>query len=200
MKRISRLYLVRHGQIDGYENFPVYGHTDVGLTEAGKLQMEKVAERLSMTDIKAVYSSDLKRSSKGAVFIARYHDIPHHSLMELREMHFGDWEGMTLAEIRELFPKELKKRQEDLINFKVPGNGESISQFEKRIMSGFNRIRTEQDGHDFAMVVHGGVNRIILCNALNIDLNNMFSIQQDYGCLNIIDYFPDSTIVKLMNG
>ena len=59
MKRQNRLYLIRHGQIEGYENFPIYGHTDVDMTETGKLQMQKVAERLSMTEIKAVYSSDL---------------------------------------------------------------------------------------------------------------------------------------------
>jgi alpha-ribazole phosphatase/probable phosphoglycerate mutase len=200
MKRENRLYLIRHGQINGYENFPIYGYTDVDLTETGKLQMQKVAERLSMTDIKAVYSSDLKRAKLGASFVASHHDIPIRHLPALREMNFGDWEGMTLKEIRDMYPDELKKRQEDLLHFKVPGEGESIFQFGKRIMACLNQIRSEQNGNDIALVVHGGVNRVILCNALGLDLKNMFSIQQDYGCLNIIDYLPDSKVVKLMNG
>ena len=57
-----------------------------------------------------------------------------------------------------------------------------------------------QDGHDFLIVGHGAVNRVILCDALGLELRHMFRLHQDYGSLNIIDYFPDSTLVRLMNG
>ena len=200
MKRINRLYLIRHGQINGYEKFPVYGHTDVDMTKTGNLQMEKMAERLSLTEIKAIYSSDLKRSNKGALQIARYHDVPIYSLPELREMCFGDWEGLTLSEIRNRFPGEMQKRQADLLHYNVPGEGESIKQFSERISNCFERILEEQKDNDFVIVAHGGVNRVILCNALGLDLVKIFNLQQDYGCLNIIDYFSDSTLVRLING
>lgn len=200
MKRINRLYLIRHGQINGYENFPVYGHTDVDMTKTGNLQMEKMAERLSLTEIKAIYSSDLKRSNKGALQIARYHDVPIYSLPELREMCFGDWEGLTLSEIRNRFPGEMQKRQADLLRYNVPGEGESIKQFSERISNCLERILGEQKDNDFVIVAHGGVNRVILCNALGLDLVKIFNLQQDYGCLNIIDYFSDSTLVRLING
>jgi len=200
MKRINRLYLIRHGQINGYEKFPVYGHTDVDMTKTGNLQMEKMAERLSLTEIKAIYSSDLKRSNKGALQIARYHDVPIYSLPELREMCFGDWEGLTLSEIRNRFPGEMQKRQADLLHYNVPGEGESIKQFSERISNCFERILGEQKDNDFVIVAHGGVNRVILCNALGLDLVKIFNLQQDYGCLNVIDYFSDSTLVRLING
>jgi broad specificity phosphatase PhoE len=58
----------------------------------------------------------------------------------------------------------------------------------------------EEDGKDILLVANGGVNRVILCNALGIELVNIFNIQQDYGCLNIIEYFPDHTLVRLING
>ena len=194
------MYLIRHGQINGYEKFPVYGHTDVDMTKTGNLQMEKMAERLSLTEIKAIYSSDLKRSNKGALQIARYHDVPIYSLPELREMCFGDWEGLTLSEIRNRFPGEMQKRQADLLHYNVPGEGESIKQFSERISNCFERILGEQKDNDFVIVAHGGVNRVILCNALGLDLVKIFNLQQDYGCLNIIDYFSDSTLVRLING
>ncbi len=200
MKRLNRVYLIRHGQVVGYENFPVYGHTDVDLTDTGILQMQQVAERLRLVEISAIYSSDLKRSVLSARHIASYHDVRLYSLRELREMYFGDWEGMIMQEIRKDFPEELKKRQEDLVNFKGPGDGESVHRFSKRISNCFERILSEQQGKDIAIVAHGAVNRIILCSALGLDLARMFNIQQDYGCLNIIDYFPDSTLVRLVNG
>ncbi len=199
MDRLSRLYLVRHGQVQGYEKFPVYGHTDVDLTEVGLGQTEHLAERLRLTGIRAIYSSDLKRSVAGARIIARHHDVPLHVMPEFRELYFGGWEGLSLSDIRQLFPEELGKRQADLLDYRPPG-GESIAELSKRITGSFSRIIEQQQGNDFVLVGHGAVNRIILCNALGLDLLRMFSIHQDYGCLNIIDYFPDSTVVRLMNG
>jgi alpha-ribazole phosphatase len=200
MERENKVYLLRHGQVKGYENFPVYGRTDVDLTEIGILQMKQMAERLSLTEPKAIYSSDLKRSSTGARLIALYHDVPIYFLPELREMDFGTWEGLTLSEIRRNFPEELQKREKDLINFKAPGEGESIADLSERIETVFERIRAEQKGNDIVITAHGAVNRIILCKALGLGLDRMFNIHQRYGCLNIIDYFPESTLVRLING
>ncbi|MBL7224571.1 MAG: histidine phosphatase family protein [Desulfobacteraceae bacterium] len=200
MERDNRVYLLRHGQVKGYENFPVYGQTEVDLTEVGVVQMKQMAERLSLTEPKAIYSSDLERSATGARLIARHHDVPLYFLPELREMDFGDWEGLTLSEIRRDFPEELEKRQKDLINYKAPGKGESIAALSERVETVFERIRAEQKGNDIVIAAHGAVNRVILCKALGLDLGRMFNIHQGYGCLNIIDYFPESTLVRLVNG
>lgn len=192
--------MVRHGQVVGYNGFPVYGHTDVEMTDVGIMQMEHLAERLRLANIGAIYCSDLRRSLKGARIIARHHDVPLHVMTELREMYFGDWEGLSLKEIRENFPHELEKREADLLNYQAPGDGESIGDLSKRIMDRFLQILEDQKGHDFLFVGHGAVNRVILCAALGLDLNKMFSIHQGYGCLNIIDYIPNSTLVRLING
>ena len=200
MDRVSRLYIARHGQVVGHDRFPAYGHTDVDITDVGKSQMEQLAERLRLTNIAAIYSSDLKRAVKGARIIACYHDVPHHALPEFRELYFGDWEGMTLEEIRKRFPDELERRKTDLMNFQAPGDGESMYALSKRVMACLQNILEEHKGNDFLLVVHGGVNRVILCDALGIDLSKAGGIHQDYGCLNIIDYFSDSTLVRLVNG
>ncbi|MCF8081978.1 MAG: histidine phosphatase family protein [Deltaproteobacteria bacterium] len=192
--------MIRHGQVNGYQDFVVYGHTDVDLTEIGMLQMKQMAERLRLTNLKVIYASDLKRASTGAKLIAMYHDVPVRVLPELREMAFGDWEGLPLAEIRHRFPEALTQREADLINFRVPGGGESVGDLGERICQAFDEIREREKGKDIALVVHGAVNRVILCQAMGLDLSCMFNIQQDYGCLNIIDYYPDKTLVRLVNG
>jgi alpha-ribazole phosphatase/probable phosphoglycerate mutase len=162
--------------------------------------MEHLAERLRLANISAIYSSDLKRAVKGAQIIARHHDVPLHALPELRELYFGDWEGMTYKEILERYPGELEKRKADPVNYPAPGGGESILQLSKRIMTSLRDILDDQKGKDFLLVVHGGVNRVILCNALDFDLAKMNRNHQDYGCLNIIDYLPDSILIRLING
>ena len=200
MNRLNRVYLIRHGQVNGYEDFPVYGHTDVDLTETGILQMDHMAERLRYTEIHAIYGSNLKRSAAGARIIARYHDAPVRLLPELREMFFGDWEGRTLAQIQDQYPAELKRRQQNLLDFEAPGGGEPLLEFDERIGRCFKQIRSESQGKNAVIVAHGGVNRIVLCRALGLDLTRMFSLHQDYGCLNIIDYFPDFELIRLVNG
>jgi len=200
MKRDNRVYLIRHGQVKGYDQFPVYGHTDVELTEVGILQMKQMADRLRLAEPKAIYSSDLKRSATGSRLIAQHHDVPVYFLPELREMAFGEWEGLTLKEIRTRFPEELQKRQDNLLNYRAPGKGESIADLSARIESVFDRIRAEQKGNDIVITAHGAVNRVILCKALGLNLVRMFRIHQAYGCLNIIDYFTDTTLVRLING
>ncbi len=200
MDKLNRLYMARHGQIVNYDKIPVCGYTDIDVTEVGTLQLDRLAERLRLTSISAIYSSDLQRSVKGAQIVARHHDVPLYHLHELREMYFGDWEGLTLEEIRTRFPDELKRRKKELIDFQPPGEGESIKHLYDRVIPCFKNILEEQNGNDFLFVGHGGVNRVILCHALGLDLSRMFNLQQNYGCLNIVDYFSDSTLVRLVNG
>ena len=200
MEEHTRLYLTRHGQILGYENFPVYGSTDVDLTDVGLLQMENLSERLRLVPIETIYSSNLKRSVRGAQTIARRHNAALSVLPELREMGFGDWEGLTLSEIRERFPDELESRKADIVNFSPSGCGESIEQLARRVIPCLEKILEDQRGKDFLILGHGMVNRVILCHTLGLDLSRVFHLQQDYGCLNIIDYYPDSTQLKLLNG
>ena len=200
MKRLNRVYLIRHGQIDGYERFPVYGHTDVQLTETGILQMQQAAERLRLAEVGAIYASDLTRAVMGARQIARYHDVPVHLLPELREAYFGEWEGLILSEIEDRFPRELEHRRADIVNFKSPGGGESVRDLSDRVLPRYHHILEEREGEDVAIVAHGAVNRVILCDAMGLDFQCIFNIQQDYGCLNIIDYYPDARLVRLING
>jgi alpha-ribazole phosphatase len=200
MEKRNRLYLVRHGQIVGHERYPANGHTDVDITEIGMLQMEHLAGRLRLNEIDIIYSSDLKRTKKGAGIIGKHHDAPHRIIPEFRELYFGDWEGLAMEEIIQKYPGELESRKNDVADYRPPGKGESIRDLTERVIPRLMTMLKEEKGKDILLVAHGGVNRVILCNALGIDLANIFNIQQDYGCLNIIDYFSDHTLVRLING
>jgi alpha-ribazole phosphatase len=200
MERLNRLYLVRHGQVVGHEGFHANGHTDVDITDVGLEQMEFLAQRLRLASIGAIYSSDLKRAKKGALIIARHHNVSCKQLKELRELYFGEWEGLSFLTVQETFPEELEKRKLDIAHFRAPGGGESMLDLSERILPCLKKILEENKGKNVLVVAHGAVNRIILCDALGLDLNNTLNIQQDYGCLNIIDYFQDHTLIRLVNG
>ena len=68
-------------------------------------------------------------------------------------------------------------------------------------MPALHAILAENHGGAVCIVAHGGVNRVILCDAMGLELENFYRIEQDYGCLNVIEYVHGGAkVVKLLNG
>jgi alpha-ribazole phosphatase len=200
MKNATRIYLIRHGQVVGHEERRYNGHADVSLTDLGVEQYHLLKERLADSNISACYSSDLSRCRIGAGIICEQFGINPVHRSELREVNIGIWEGLAWEEIQSRWPDSWQARLEDLVNYRVP-EGENLLDVEARLMPVVDEILERHRGQEVLLVGHGGVNRIILLNAIGAPLKNMFNIEQNYGCLDIIDYYPDGrATVKLLNG
>ena len=195
----TRLYLVRHGQVVNFSEGVYNGQKDVDMTETGLRQMEAVAARLRKENLTGVYCSDLIRTKKGAEIIAAEHGLRPEAHFTLRELNIGLWEGLTPEETEAQFPGALDKRRKRLDDYRIPG-GESIRDLSKRVISTLKGILDANYGGNIVLVAHGGVNRVILADTMNLSLKYFYSLEQDYGCLNIIDYFSDCAVIKLMNG
>ncbi len=200
MNSTTRLYLIRHGQVEGHEERRYNGHADVALTDLGVEQYHQLKDRLADSHISACYSSDLTRCRIGAGIICEQFRIEPVYRSELRELNIGIWEGLTWQEIQSRWPEEWQARLGDLVNYRVT-EGENLLDVEKRMMPVVHEIIERHRGQDILLVGHGGVNRIILLNAIGAPLARMFNIEQNYGCLNIIEYYGDGrATVKLLNG
>jgi len=196
----SRVYLMRHGEVDCGSEQRCNGHLDIDITEKGQEQMQRLSVLLAGKPISAVYSSDLIRSVKGAEIISKSLGLAHTPLQTLRERAFGAWEGLTAGEIRERYPVEYAAWRGDLLNFRPPG-GEGLLDVQARVLPEYRRLVAAHAGQEIAMLLHGGVNRIILADALGLPPLNLFRIDQSFGALNIIDYYDDGvSVVKLANG
>jgi alpha-ribazole phosphatase len=196
----TRLYLIRHGQVVNHHELRYNGHFDVDITDTGVLQMENVAAFLAKEPIGAVYSSDLQRAFKGAVIIGKYMEIKPEKVHTFRELHLGRWEGLTREEGAIKFPEEADFRYRDLAHTRVK-DGENLHDLKARVMPALEGILNKHKGGHIAIVAHGGVNRVVLCDAMRLSMENFFRIEQDYGCLNVVDYFDDGIkVVKLLNG
>lgn len=196
----TRLYLIRHGQVVNHHEYRYNGHFDVDITPTGVLQMNRLADFLSTHPIEAIYSSDLQRAVKGARIIGKDLSIEPVEVHALRELHLGRWEGLTREEASERFPEEAGFMFKDLATDKVKG-GESLLDLGERVLPALKEIIERHRGKKVCIVAHGGVNRVILAEAMGLPIENFFRIEQDYGCLNVIDYFDDGVeVVKLLNG
>ncbi len=198
----TRLYIIRHGQVVDHHEFRYNGHSDVDITPLGVEQMNRLAEMLGdgAHPVKAVYSSDLQRAYKGAGIIASRLGLTPERVDAFRELHLGRWEGLTRDEAVEKFPDEAHFTFLDLGKDKIKG-GESLPELRERVLPALEDIIESNRGKAVCLVLHGGVNRVILCEAMGLGIENFFRIEQDYGCLNVIDYFDDGIkVVKLLNG
>jgi alpha-ribazole phosphatase len=200
MTPATRIYLIRHGQVAGHDQPRYNGQADVGLTDVGLEQYHVLKERLAGNPVSACYTSDLSRCAIGAKIICDRFGIEPVRRSELRELNIGVWEGLTWQEIAQRWPMEWQARLSDLVNYRVP-EGENLLDVEARVMPVVAEIVERHKGQEILVVGHGGVNRIVLLNAIGAPLAGMFNIEQNYGCLNIIDYYADGrATVKLLNG
>ncbi len=157
--------------------------------------------------LSAVYCSDLSRARKSAGYIAGPYGLDPVAVPDLRERHFGVWEGMTFLEIRDLYPAEFEAWAKDPVRHSPPG-GESTLDVRDRVIKALDEIMDRHCGAggasstatNIAVVAHGGVNRIILCHILGIPLENVFRIEQDHAAVNIIEFWERYPVVKLING
>jgi alpha-ribazole phosphatase len=196
----TRIYLIRHGQVVGHETPSYNGHADVALTDYGIAQYHRLKERLADAGISACYCSDLSRCAVGAGIICEPLGIKPVSKTELRELNIGIWEGLTWAEITARYPAEWQARLDDIVNYRVP-DGENLLDLAARAVPALHEIVRSHRDENVLVVGHGGMNRVLLLDAIGAPLASLFNIEQKYACLNIIDYYADGkTVVTLLNG
>ena len=194
----TRLYLVRHGALVTSDEWRYVGHRDVELSDTGRAQISALARRLKVVPLNALYCSDLVRTVESARLLSAACGLEPVACPEFREINIGHWEGLTLADILERFQEEFNARTRDIASFRIKG-GESFSDVRARALPRLERLLREYAGGTVLLVAHGGLNRVVLCEALGLDLNSVVRLEQSYACLNIIDYFDDCPVVQLMN-
>ena len=193
----TRLYLIRHGETprQGFCN----GHLDVALTPIGISEMEEVAGRLIEEKIAALYTSDLSRALHSAEILGRMLHLTPIVSPPLREKSFGKWEGLPQAELLRRFPDEWSDWLANPADAK-PTGGESVREMASRVLPVVSQIIKNHPGERVAIVAHGGVNRVILCHALGLELHYMERIAQRHAALNIIEFLEEEVVVQLLNG
>lgn len=199
MNNYTRIYLIRHGHLVNSHAGVYNGHSDIELSPEGIAQTIAVADFLKDKSISAVYSSDLRRSNAGARIIAEPHGLTVIPKYDLREINFGCWEGLTADEIQMEYADTWESWIADPINTRPPG-GETIKEFQSRVLNELVDIIKIHTCEDIIFYTHTGVNRIIICYALNLAIENCFRIQQDFCSVNIIDFYETTAVVRLING
>jgi alpha-ribazole phosphatase len=195
---LSRLLLIRHGNTatDNLETF--WGQTDIALNETGVIQAERLGKRLSGEHIQEIYSSDLSRALRSAEIIASRHHLSITISKKLREINFGDIEGMTFGEASRQYPELGKSWYSDDLQFRFP-NGESISELEKRVTGFISEVVLHNRDRTILIVSHSGVLRMLICHIMGLDLKHWKQLCLDKASLSIVDTYPETALLSLLN-
>lgn len=196
---MTKLILVRHGETEWNKALRYQGHRDIPLSDIGRAQAQKLADRLAGDKIDAFYASDLSRALETAQIVASPHGREVYPLPELRETNFGLWEGLTYKEIVKDYYEDMKKWRDDPLAHRIPG-GESLQEVADRSMAGINRIVAGHRDQTVLVAVHGGIIRVVVGTLLGVDLKGYWKFKQDNVAVNIIEiYDHDRAIICLLN-
>lgn len=173
------LDLLRHGEPEGGGRFRG-ALTDDPLTALGWQQMQ--ASVGTQASWQAIISSPMRRCAEFARHLASTHQLPLQLEHELREMHFGDWEGLSADYLHQHQSEALANFWRDPQQYTPPG-AEPMSAFQQRVLAGlFHQLDQHQADH-LLLVAHGGSLRMILCHLLAMPLSASARLELPYACL-----------------
>jgi broad specificity phosphatase PhoE len=192
----TRVFMVRHGAtvVSAEDRFA--GATDVKLSDEGREQTRRLAERLSQEKIAAVYASPLSRTLETAQILAAPHGLEVQTRDGLREISHGHWEQMTRREVEEKFPNEAAEWEKDPYTF-APEGGESGLAVTARALPVLIELVRAYPGKNILVVSHKATIRLLLSSLLGFDPRRYRdNLDQKPAALNIVD-FRDPTRARL---
>ncbi|HEY6559145.1 MAG TPA: histidine phosphatase family protein [Polyangiaceae bacterium] len=194
---MTRVFLVRHGATGLTAEDRFSGSVGVELSEEGRWQVARLAERLAQEPITTVYASPLSRTLETARILAAPHDLPIRHRDGLREISHGHWEGLTRREVEARYPEEYLAWDTDPFTF-APEGGESGVSVLARALPVMREIVTAHTGETVLLVSHKATLRLILSSLLGFDARGYRDrLDQSPACLNVVD-FKDAVRARLM--
>lgn len=195
---MPRLLLVRHGETELNSALRYWGRTDVALSGIGLIQAERLRERLNPQKIDVIYSSDLKRALVTAQIIVFEHNLKVTACPELREIDFGQLEGLTFDEINRLYPEVARMWMERDPGLVYPG-GESLAELDKRVHQFRSHLERHNEKETILIVGHSGVLRTLLCQLMGMEPQQRWQIRLDLASLTIVETYRQGAILTLLN-
>ncbi len=183
-----RMIIVRHGESEWNRIHRYQGQLDAALSELGRLQAAALAERLRDEQLDCIYTSPLQRAAFTAEAIARFHpDIPLRPDTALLEIHHGEWQGKYANEVEQMFGDGLREWRRYPTRSQMPG-GESFSNVLKRTLDFKERVLQEHAGQSILVSTHDVVLKILIADALAMDMDRMNCIWITNASISTIDY------------
>ncbi|HEK85872.1 MAG: histidine phosphatase family protein [Candidatus Saccharicenans sp.] len=196
---MTRILLVRHGETEWNRIERFRGSADVPLNDNGLKQAELLARRIAIQwKLKAIYTSPLSRAVKTGEVIGRFLQLPVQIHSGLTDVNYGEWQGLTPDEVKNLWPELYERWQSCPENIIFP-KGESLDQRQEIGVAAVKEIAARHPEETVVCVGHTVINRLIILGLLNLGKDYFWRIKQDNGSLNVIEKKGDLYICSALN-
>jgi broad specificity phosphatase PhoE len=195
---MTKVYVVRHGQTAWNLEEIFRGRMDIPLDDTGKKEVHLAGKALKDETIHAIYSSPLSRSMETAENIAKFQNIPVTPLESIIDISYGEWEGVSLVEVKNTYPDLYDLWLKEPHNITFPG-GENLEQVRLRTQNAIDDLLKKHENENIALVAHRVPNKVICCSLLGIDNSNFWRIQQDTASTNLFIYKDRLWIISYLN-
>lgn len=185
--------LTRHGHTDRSEPEQYLGQrVRAELSERGRGDAQRLAERLSAVRLERVISSPLARAADTAAILAR--DVAVETDSRLAELDYGAWEGLTVEEIERRYPQEYELYETDPATHNI-GGGESGEDVAHRLSEFISELvewsAGQADEPTCLLVGHSSVNRVLLALLMDVPLRDYRRrFRSDWASLTVLRW-PD---------
>jgi broad specificity phosphatase PhoE len=194
----ARLVLARHAQSTWNGLGKIQGQLDPPLSERGREQAERLAERLGGRRWSGFYCSDLARCRETAAPIAGRIGKEPQPLADLREIYLGEWEGLTRHDLEARYP-QLWERWLHQPDWDIVPGGESARAFERRVDAVLKRLLEKHPEGDVLVVTHGGVIQVALGHTVGRNSGGLFPFRIGNASITTIEHGPQRLIISSVN-
>ena len=202
---MTRLIIVRHAESHLNLQNRIQGQIDSRLTPKGLKQAAKLAARMKNFKIDKIYSSDLGRAYSTTVEITRRLKAGGSKKAViirdplLREIHLGDWEGMTPEDVDKLYDKGYQKWLCKPSGCRIP-KSETLAHFRRRVVGRLNKIAAANHGKTVLVVTHGGAITALLSEWLKADFDTLLiNLHIENTSLAFVEYHGNRVRVRGFN-
>lgn len=194
----ARLLLVRHGEVEEWARGRIYGRLDPSLSETGRAQAAAIARRIAQERPVALHASPSRRALESAAPIAEATGLAPSTDPRLREIEFGELEGLTFAEAEQRDPATWRAWMERPGQVRFPG-GECWDEVCARAVAAAEAIAAAHPNAPSVVVAHGGVIRALLAEALALPAERTFRMEIGFGSLTILRREPFGWMVECVS-
>lgn len=152
----TEIVLIRHGETLWNKLGKFQGSVDIELSEEGREQALALKNTLK-NDFQAIYASPLIRATETATILCEGTGLSVIPCEGMKEINFGAWEGLTLEEIKNNYPKEYAAWRTDEKEGPFVGGDLSVRNASLRAADTIRRIATDHMGEKVLIIAHGGI-------------------------------------------
>ena len=193
-----KLILVRHALTVDNQKSRLSGHIDSSISEEGKEQIDKITNYLKDFDIDKIYTTTSSRTKDTVKKLSELKSIEIIEKESLKEISFGDFEGLTFDEIKDKYPKEFQDMIEKGYEYKYP-NGESLIDSYNRVCIELDNIISNNDDRTILICSHGVTIRNIITYLISNSYKYHWNFKIDNGSVTILEVQDGFTVITAMN-